>query len=309
MNYDIFENIYYDNVLALFNLCSENKNNLDNVKINYARYNNYLIEGLNFLIKLDILKIHNNNIKILSSNYDFKEVLLDRMSKTSNIFFLIQKYLQHFSKDNEGNLIFKPNESYNIMTSSLRNLFISMKIIKHDNSLDAYILLNENILLKFKKTIFSPEQLQKQLEDQGQIGLLAEKFIFQKEIKKLSSINENLIPEHVSLKDVGVGYDIKSYIKEGNEIKEIYIEVKAVSVSNYKFHLSIDEYQTAIEHGGRYYVYLIPVDYSKSDNFDYEKILIINHVKENIINKPINWVCEKDGFVIYKNNLNNKKKL
>jgi len=104
------------------------------------------------------------------------------------------------------------------------------------------------------------------------------------------------------LNDVSAGYDIKSYMKKNNEIYEIFIEAKAVASSNYKFHLSVDEYQTALEFGDKYYLYLLPVDYSNSENFDYEKILIINNINKNIINKNSGWICENDGFLIYKKN-------
>jgi hypothetical protein len=299
MNYEIFENINYDNILNLFKLCKENQNNLNNVKINYSRYNSHIRETLNFLVELDVIEIEKNNVKIKVSNSNLQEALFDNLLKNPIYCSLIQKYFKHFTNNN-NNFVFIPNEKYNITTSSLRNFLISMNIIKFDIINNIYVLLNPNILSKIKRKIFSPEQLEKKLAIQNQIGLLAEKLIFQKEIKKLKTIDINLVPDHVSLNDVSAGYDIKSYIKKNNEICEIFIEVKAVASSNYKFHLSVDEYQTALEFGNKYYIYLLPVDYSNSEHFDYEKILMINDIDKNIINKNPNWICENDGFLIYK---------
>jgi hypothetical protein len=300
MNYEIFENINYDNILNLFKLCKENQNNLNNVKINYSRYNSHIRETLNFLVELDVIEIEKNNVKIKVSNSNLQEALFDNLLKNPIYCSLIQKYFKHFTNNNNNNFVFIPNEKYNITTSSLRNFLISMNIIKFDIINNIYVLLNPNILSKIKRKIFSPEQLEKKLAIQNQIGLLAEKLIFQKEIKKLKTIDINLVPDHVSLNDVSAGYDIKSYIKKNNEICEIFIEVKAVASSNYKFHLSVDEYQTALEFGNKYYIYLLPVDYSNSEHFDYEKILMINDIDKNIINKNPNWICENDGFLIYK---------
>ena len=302
MSYEIFENIDFDNTLTLFKLCEKSPSNLNNIKINYSRYSSHLRETMNFLVDLDVVTIEKNNVNIKASIDNFQQILLNNLLKNPLYGSLIQKYLQHFIKDINNNLIFIPNEKYNIITSSLRNFLISMKILKFDNINNAYILLDPNILKSLKKKIFSPEQLQKKLEQQNKIGILAEKLIFQKEIQKLKNIDKNLIPDHVSLNDVSAGYDIKSYIKKDNEIYEIFIEAKAVASSNYKFHLSVDEYQTALEFGDKYYLYLLPVDYSNSENFDYEKILIINNINKNIINKNSDWVCENDGFLIYKKN-------
>lgn len=302
MNYEIFEDINFENILTLFKLCQKNPDNLSSIKINYSRYSSHLRETLNFLVNLDIIRVKNNEISIEVSQDNLQEVILDNLLKNPLYSSLIKKYLQHFTKDINNNLIFIPNEKYNIITSNLRNFLISIKILKFDDVKNSYILLNPDILSKSKKKKFSPDQLEEKLAMQNKIGLLAEKLIFQKEIKKLKNIDENLIPEHVSLNDVSAGYDIKSYIKKDDKIFEIFIEAKAVSSSNYKFHLSVDEYQTALEFGDKYYLYLLPVDYSNSENFDYEKILIINDINKNIINKNPKWACENDGFLIYKKN-------
>ena len=75
-----------------------------------------------------------------------------------------------------------------------------------------------------------------------EIGLAAEEFIFKREIEKVHKINKQLNVEHTALTDVSAGYDILSYNK--NEEK-IYIEVKAVSSSNFKFYLTSNEFNTS----------------------------------------------------------------
>ena len=71
------------------------------------------------------------------------------------------------------------------------------------------------------------------------------------------------------------GYDILSY----NENQEkIYIEVKAVSSTNFKFYLSSNEFNKANLMNKNYFLYLLPRDLSNLSKFDYEGILKINEI-------------------------------
>ena len=141
-----------------------------------------------------------------------------------------------------------------------------------------------------------------EIKNQKELGLAAEKLVFEKEKINLLKIDKNLKPDHVSLRDVSAGYDIKSFMMSKGELKEIYIEVKAVSSSNYKFHLSPGEYQKAIKNLENYFIYLLPVDNSIDEKFNYEKILKINNLQSNIFDNKNYWSHESDGFVVFKKN-------
>ena len=107
--------------------------------------------------------------------------------------------------------------------------------------------------------------------------------------------------DHVALRDVSAGFDIQSYEKKKEKINKIYIEVKAVSKSNYKFYLSMQEKQTAIKFKDKYYIYLLPVDLSNPEKFNFEKLLKINNINNSIFKNKVDWKVENDGFVIFKN--------
>jgi hypothetical protein len=113
----------------------------------------------------------------------------------------------------------------------------------------------------------------------------------------------NKKPIHISIRDVSAGYDILSFRKENDKVKEIYIEVKAVSLSDYQFHLSTSEYQTSIKFNPNYYIYLLPVDYSLTECFDLNSLLKINKIKENIFENKIDWKVLSDGHLITKNKI------
>jgi hypothetical protein len=298
MNYEVFENLDFSNIKKLYNLCLDNKDNLSLVKNLYARENRYLQETLNFMIDLDVLKTKENKI-IIDTTDNFKHFLIENIILKPKYSLPLKNYLQNFNIGEDKILSFKPNPGYNILTSSLRNFLISADIVEHDTN-NNYILVDTSQLDKIKKSEYSPQRLDIEIKKQKELGLAAEKLVYNKEKIDLLKIDRNLKPDHVSLRDVSAGYDIKSFIKSEGEIKEIYIEVKAVPSSNYKFHLSPGEYQKAIKNLDNYFLYLLPVDNSLDEKFNYEKILKINNLQSNIFDNKTYWSHENDGFVVFK---------
>ena len=299
MNYDVFDNIKFKDIESLFKLCEENKNNLANVKINYSRYNKFFIDNLNFLIETSMLSIKNNQIEIPKINTSFKDFLISKTLKSTQYGFYVKEYLSNF-KNQGASLVFKPNKGYNSLTSSLRNFLISMNLVKYEVNTDQYILLDHKLFENLHKIKFSPDELKRQIEKQNQIGLLAEEFIYNLEKKKVSKIDQHLKPEHISKEDVSAGFDILSYQKNNNKIKKIFIEVKAVSSSNFKFYLSNGEYQISIKYKDNYYLYLLPVDHTIDGKFDEHDIVKINNLEKNLYMNKSKWIHESNGYIFYK---------
>ena len=298
MSYDLFENIEYQNLENLFNICKKDSNFIDGVRIEYLKKNQFFLESLNFLIDINLINITKNSVSILSKpNIDFSSCLFTNLSKNTEYALFLKNYLSNFINQNSS-FSFKPNPLYNNLTSDLRNFLISSNKITYEN--EEYSIIDNELLDLFKNKEFSPEQLQKILENKNKIGLEAEELVVKYETGKIKNFNRNLEIDHVALRDVSAGYDIKSYEIDGANIKEIFIEVKAVSVSNYKFHLSMQENQTANKFLDRYYLYLLPVDHSNPEKFDYNKLLRINNVNKSILQNKKVWIIEEDGFVISK---------
>ena len=298
MSYDLFENIEYQNLENLFNICKKDSNFIDGVRIEYLKKNQFFLESLNFLIDINLINITKNSVSILSKpNIDFSTSLFTNLSKNTEYALSLKSYLSNFINQNSS-FSFKPNPLYNNLTSNLRNFLISSNKITYEN--EEYIISDNKLLDLFKNKEFSPEQLQNVLENRNKIGLEAEKLVVKYEIEKIKSLNQGLKIDHVALRDVSAGYDIKSYEIDGVNYKEIFIEVKAVSKSNYKFHLSVQENQTANKYLDRYYLYLLPVDHSNPEKFDYDKLLRINNINKSIIQNLKNWIIKEDGFVISK---------
>ena len=298
MSFDLFENIEYQNLENLFNICKKDSNFIDGVRIEYLKKNQFFPESLNFLIDINLINITKNSVSILSKpNIDFSSCLFTNLSKNTEYALFLKNYLSNFINQNSS-FSFKPNPLYNNLTSDLRNFLISSNKITYEN--EEYSIIDNELLDLFKNKEFSPEQLQKILENKNKIGLEAEELVVKYETGKIKNFNRNLEIDHVALRDVSAGYDIKSYEIDGANIKEIFIEVKAVSISNYKFHLSMQENQTANKFLDRYYLYLLPVDHSNPEKFDYNKLLRINNVNKSILQNKKDWIIEEDGFVISK---------
>ena len=298
MSYELFEKIDYKHLSDLYEISRQIKY-LELVKIEYSKKNKYLRESLNFLIDINFLKINGNNILIDDSEKNsFDKVLFTKISKKSDYGQCLKEYLLNFTfKD--GLYIFEPDSLYNNLTSDLRNFLISSKKIDYKDG--AYFILDNSLLEFVKNKEFSPSELEKILKDKKQLGDDAEKLIFKKEQDKVDQINPSLKVDHVALRDVSAGYDIQSFEKKDDKVEKIYIEVKAVSKSNYKFHLSVQEKQTANKLKDKYFIYLLPVDKSNPDKFDYNQLLKITNVDKSIFQNKLEWKVENDGFIIFKN--------
>ena len=152
MNFDIFENINYQNLEKLYELTKEGRN-ISDIKINYSRDHTYVRENLNFLFENDIFEAQGDKIKIIKDEEKiFKEILINKIFQKNNIYFvLLKQYLQNFTLDKDNKFKFKPDKNFNYQTSDVRNFLISLGIIKNEN--DEYIIINSEILNKIKNQI------------------------------------------------------------------------------------------------------------------------------------------------------------
>ena len=298
MKFELFSNIKLNKLIKIINL-AERTSKFSSVKLQYLREDIFFQEHINFLISLKIIIVKKNIIILkINKNLKFENLIIKRLKIEKNYTFLIKEYLSNFQQNEENELSFVPEYLYNLKSSDLRNFLISLKIIKYTG--DKYIVIDKKFYSEFIKTKFSPQQLNLLLNKKALLGLEAEKLILKHEKNKLKNYDKKLLPKHIALEDVSAGYDILSYQKENNSFKKIYIEVKAVSSSDFKFHLSNLEFTTSMKYKSSYYIYLLPVDFSNETNFDYDKILKINNIDKNIFNKRSEWFVQSDGYLIYK---------
>ncbi len=298
MKFELFSNIKLNKLIKIINL-AERTTKFSSVKLQYLREDIFFQEHINFLISLKIILVKKNIIILkINKNEKFENLIIKRLKIEKNYTFLIKEYLSNFEQNEKNELSFIPENLYNLKSSDLRNFLISLKIIKYKEN--KYIIIDKKFYSEFVKTKFSPQQLNLLLNKKSLLGLNAEKLILKYEKNKLKKYNKKLTPKHIALEDVSAGYDILSYQIENNLFKKIYIEVKAVSSSDFKFHLSNLEFATSLKYKSSYYLYLLPVDYSNETNFDYDKIIKINNLNKSIFNDHSEWFVQNDGYLIYK---------
>ncbi|MCR9040092.1 DUF3883 domain-containing protein [Bacillus sp. L381] len=113
-------------------------------------------------------------------------------------------------------------------------------------------LLEDNFVSSRKKFGMTIDDLLNLKDFQRRVGSLGERFVLDREIKKLEGTE--YYPEYVGEVDVTAGYDIVSYERTG---EKIYIEVKTSVNVDSCFYLSTSEYNRAKELGDSYYIYRV----------------------------------------------------
>ena len=223
----------------------------------------------------------------------FLKILLSKKSTYSDY---VSEYLRNFElKDDE--LIYQPFSEERIKYSGIRNLLSEFGLLRlgHNYTYHINAVHTKKILRIIKQSIVTPKKLKIIINDQNKIGQLAELRIVEYEKDRLKGLGINNDVEHVALENVALGYDIKSWETENNER---YIEVKAVSKSDYKFHWSKNEIEISEKYGDKYFLYLLPVIDSKT--FDIDSLLEIKNPHEVIFKEDSDYQKEPEQYLVWK---------
>lgn len=302
-----FENISLNNIVTF----SDIMNNLSTlkkefIKNNYSKTASHFEETVKFLKDLNLIKIEKAKIlptlkyktflnrfrKSRLQNPITRDFLLDRLLyyKTSITEYL-NDYLSFFHKVGHQ-YVFIPTTTLRLKYKGLRNFLMDLEFIYLDSSKKKYIVSNKYsiMLTKFKESqLLSLHDFLKIREKKEKIGREAELQIITHEKNRLSQyplLTKNI--EHISIKDVQAGFDIKSFEnkfdEKGDPIPR-YIEVKAVSPWDYNFFWSRNEIEKAKLYKKQYYLYLLPVTNKKEFN--------LNALK--IISDPYSWIYKKES--------------
>jgi len=248
--------------------------------------------------------ISNQINKIMIDDDSLKNKLLEIIINNKKLFSqFIKEYLDNFTLI-ESLYTYKPSTEDKIKYSGIRNLLMELELIEFNNVSDTYYISEKyNHLLNdiIENRILSPEELTIILEKQKLLGTAAELAIIEYEKRRLSNYPELVKKiQHIALKDARAGYDILSFNLRDNsdEVIERYIEVKAVSGTNYKFYLTDNEIRKSIIYHEQYYLYLLPI--ICKNKFDIESVEIIYNPFEKIINNQEAWHKEVEKYIIMK---------
>ena len=258
-----------------------------------------------FLVQSNIFKddgsLRDHNSKKLRSaiqnDHLFDQFLINILLNKKSVYNdYVSKYLGNFElKNNE--LTYKPFSKERIKYSGIRNLFSEVGFLNLGQNYNYHINTahNKKILRKRKQSVITPNKLKSILDKQNQIGLSAELRIIVHEQDRLKKLGINNDLEHVALENVSLGYDIKSW---ESAIDERYIEVKAVSILDYKFHWSKNEIEVSEKFGEKYYLYLLPV--IDSETFDIDSLVIVKDPYNEIFSKDTEYQKEPEQYSVWK---------
>lgn len=309
-----FNKIKLSQLYTLCNTLAEAEvRNVSNIKRKYLERGLSFDETLSFLEDLKIVKNNSNELipsKSFSLTHDSldefrKKFLLTLLSANGYISDVLQDFLLNFQTENDK-IYFKATELQKIKFSDTRNLLLELEFISISADNTTYFINPDFADLFVKQFIsrkLSPESLKKKQAENESIGLTEEKAVIEFELKRLAAISvlQNEI-EHTSLDNVLAGYDIKSfedYLDSNSKRIDRFIEVKAVSLDDYKFYWSKTEIQIAKVFGEKYYLYLIP--FVSNDTFALDKMIIKRNPFKSVYSNEQEWKKVEESISFSKN--------
>lgn len=223
----------------------------------------FLLKSLRLITLKDGLILSSQSLKeAINSDKALKALLINVLLRKNN---KVSNFILDFFTDFEpyGNYFrLTPTLQKRLKHSGIRNFLIELGVLRFMSNSGSYFMV-KNLFSRLTSgnTIFSPIEFVKKIKAEGDLGYAAEVFVYEQEKDKFHnepSIQEKI--QHVSLENVMVGYDIKSFDKNknGNPVPK-YIEVKAVSEDDWKFYWSRNEIDKSKQLGKNYYLYLIPI--------------------------------------------------
>jgi hypothetical protein len=244
---------------------------------------NYLLEFLkkhNFLDVKDDILCFNSNISEIEIFELLKKNILNQLNKIEllrNELFNVSKFIVI-----EDDILIETNSipiSYRKYFQMLENmqLIATHSDLAYKKVLDFNLgeLLLNRPLKKISLIEFEKIQLQKKIK-----GEKAENYVYEFEKEKLKNTNYN--PTIVSSENITLGYDIKSYTIEGDEM---FIEVKALT-DLFSFFWSNNEIQISKLCKNQYFIYCI--EFEKGEPIFINKI-IQNPYKAIVLDKLIEF--------------------
>jgi hypothetical protein len=295
-------------ILLLQTIGKYERNDIEFVRDIYLQYGTNFDDNLDFLVAIEIIRKQDDKLKLAIQPKKDPELIRtdirNNFFSSLDLYPSIVEYLCIFSWDDK---FFSSTPSPNIRRKfcAERNLLIELDVVIHKKSKETYYINSKYEYLYLRSEVnskkISPKTLRKIQQKQKEIGLSAELEIINYEKNRLLNFL-NLVNqiEHISKIDESLGYDIVSFtndITNGNSIKR-YIEVKAVSVSDYKFYMSRNEVETSQKFGNQYYLYLLPV--ISNGEFSIDKLQIIENPYNYFFVEPTAWqrVIESYSFRI-----------
>jgi hypothetical protein len=270
----------------------------------YSERARYFEETLQFLKEIGWVRENDSELELTTmaaricsrsrEQFDIGMALVDAIAETpTHHQALLSDYLVQFQAEG-GKILHRPSVHIRFGKSAIRNFLIEAGIVFHETKDDSYIL-NEQFahLYLWAKNIHgatSKNELSLAAHEKDQLGLAAEIAVLEFERSRVGPMYSERV-EHVSAKNPGACFDIKSLNVIDNQASARFIEVKAVPAKTYQFYWTASEIEAARLLGESYFLYLLPVLGGRT--FDLSNMMIIKNPRNAVYQSPENWLVEE----------------
>jgi hypothetical protein len=267
----------------------------------------FLQDGLNysdvtnFLKQLGLLRLFKGKMSksdsIGVSDEEMKSVLVQRLLAGETPYRPhINDFFGQFKRTEDRFEIVMGSEGRQRF-SGLRNLFLDLDFLEHDFDSSRYWISSQYLMafIGAKSVLaMTPLELQEILHAREKLGREAEHEVLKFEMARLQR-RPDLVKQikHVASDNVSAGYDILSFTEcvNSSDVSERLIEVKAVSLNDFKFYWSGNEIEMAHNHGLNYFLYLVPVC---KNGFDMQKLKIIQNPFKRVYLDGKSWLRQEE---------------
>jgi hypothetical protein len=254
----------------------------------------------------DELELSGGDALIAAGGQSGSQTIADAISRVTGPYQqILAAYLQNF-RFHGGRMLHFPSPQARLEQSAIRNVLMELGLVSHHLADDSYELHEGSAhLYLWARNIHgaaSKAELESQANQRDELGIAAEAAVLAFEKEQVGPSWATHI-EHVSAKNPGACFDIKSLrIRDGLPIYR-YIEVKAVPVESFQFYWTAAELEAASLLRQTYFLYLIPAVGGR--DFDIRRMSIIEDPFHSIYENPNDWE-KNDKIIVCRRKLNTK---
>ncbi len=304
---DAFQGILWHNIQELLRIVLQSElSSSQSIARRYREQATNFGKTLAFLQEIGVLKggasgrisISGNFEKVATSG-DERSVQLHLLAHVlqshTNFRREVCNYVRGF-KVTAGELVYCPDCHTRASKSFVRNFLMELGIVQYSTELDQYRLspdyLELYIGIRDRCRRLSPSVLQGNIKDREAIGWAAEEMVLSYEKNRVGPDFAHLV-DHVSVRNVAAGYDIRSFTLLGRDLTiPRYIEVKAVSGRALTFYWTANEIKMASLLGEGYYLYLLPV--TRQGQFCLERLRVVQNAHLAVLGANAEWKTRED---------------
>jgi hypothetical protein len=235
----------------------------------YAERATHFDATLAFLRNSDIVRKQGKDLQLIAneifselSRANLQHVLLQRLIARANPFRdEVLSYLRQF-RIVGGKAAHRPTTEQRSGESDLRNFLMELGVVNYDKTNRQYLIAFDHytLFIQAVRPVFplGPLEFRKRQKGNEDLGLAAETEIVKFELQRIGKQFADRVI-HVAATDVSAGYDIESItVDSEDQLSPRFIEVKAVSLDDYRFFWTANELALARSLGSWYYLYLLP---------------------------------------------------